>query len=245
MARRFWPGEDAIGKRLTLTFAPDRIREVVGVVGDVKLDGLDQARPSPTLYVPLDQVSASGPSGWNSFPLTLVVRSATAPESVVSAVTNAINEIDGTIPVSEIFTMDDLVTKSLSQSRFNMLLLGVFAGLALLLAAIGIYSILSYSVRQRVPEIGIRLALGARISDVLRMVVLEGMKPTLIGVAIGLAVALAMGRLVASLMFQVKPTDPATFIAVAALLVLIALLACLVPAYRASKVDPLIALRNE
>jgi predicted permease len=245
MARRFWPGEDAIGKRLTLTFAPERIREVVGVVGDVKLDGLDQARPSPTLYVPLDQVSASGPSGWNSFPLTLVVRSATAPESVVSAVTNAINEIDGTIPVREIFTMDDLVTKSLSQSRFNMLLLGVFAGLALLLAAIGIYSILSYSVRQRVPEIGIRLALGARISDVLRMVVLEGMKPTLIGVAIGLAVALAMGRLVASLMFQVKPTDPATFIAVAALLVLIALLACLVPAYRASKVDPLIALRNE
>ena len=141
--------------------------------------------------------------------------------------------------------MDDVVTKSLSQSRFNTLLLGVFAGLALLLAAIGIYSVLSYSVRQRVPEIGIRLALGARMTDVLRMVVIEGMKPTLLGVAIGLAAALAMGRLVASLIFQVKPTDPTTFLAVAALLALIALLACVIPAYRASKVNPVVALRNE
>jgi putative ABC transport system permease protein len=141
--------------------------------------------------------------------------------------------------------MDDVVTKSLSQSRFNTLLLGVFAGLALLLAAIGIYSVLSYSVRQRVPEIGVRLALGARMTDVLRMVVLEGMKPTLLGVGIGLAAALAMGRLVASLIFQVKPTDPTTFLAVAALLALIALLACVIPAYRASKVNPVVALRNE
>jgi len=141
--------------------------------------------------------------------------------------------------------MDDVVTKSLSQSRFNTLLLGVFAGLALLLAAIGIYSVLSYTVRQRVPEIGIRLALGARMTDVLRMVVIEGMKPTLLGVAIGLAAALAMGRLVSSLIFQVKPTDPTTFLAVAALLALIALLACVIPAYRASKVNPVVALRNE
>jgi putative ABC transport system permease protein len=141
--------------------------------------------------------------------------------------------------------MDDVITKSLSQSRFNTLLLGIFAGLALLLAAIGIYSVLSYSVRQRVPEIGIRLALGARMTDVLRMVVLEGMKPTLLGVAIGLAAALAMGRLVTSLVFQVKPTDPMTFLAVAALLALIALFACVIPAYRASKVNPVVALRNE
>jgi putative ABC transport system permease protein len=138
-----------------------------------------------------------------------------------------------------------VITKSLSQSRFNTLLLGIFAGLALLLAAIGIYSVLSYSVRQRVPEIGIRLALGARMTDVLRMVVLEGMKPTLLGVAIGLAAALAMGRLVTSLVFQVKPTDPMTFLAVAALLALIALFACVIPAYRASKVNPVVALRNE
>ena len=245
MARRFWPGENPIGKRLTLTFSPDRIREVVGVVGDVKLDSLDQSRPSAALYVPLDQISASGPNGWKSFPLTLVVRSATAPASMVSAVTSVVHEVDGTVPVRDVFTMDDVIANSLTQPRFNMFLLGVFAGLALLLAAIGIYSVLSYSVRQRVPEIGIRLALGATVSDVLRMVVIEGMKPTLIGVAIGGATALAMGRLVASLIFQVKPTDPATFVAVAALLAFIALLACIIPAYRASRVDPVIALRNE
>jgi len=245
MADRFWPGENPIGKRLTLTFSPEHIREVVGVVGDVKLDGLDQSRPSTALYVPLDQVSASGPNGWNSFPLTMVVRSATAPGSMVSAVTNAIHEVDGTVPVRDVFTMDDVVANSLSQPKFNMLLLGAFAGLARLLAAIGIYSVLSYSVRQRVPEIGIRLALGARMSDVLRMVVVEGIKPTLLGAAIGTVAALALGRLVASLIFQVKPADPLTFIVVAAVLGVIALLACIVPAYRASKVDPVIALRNE
>jgi predicted permease len=245
MARRFWPGEDPIGKRITLTFSPKHVREVVGVVGDVKLDSLNQERPSTTIYVPLDQLASIEESNFNSFPLALVVRTATNPGSMVSAVTNAIHEVDGTVPVRDVFTMDDVVTKSLSQSRFNTLLLGVFAGLALLLAAIGIYSVLSYSVRQRVPEIGIRLALGARMTDVLRMVVIEGMKPTLLGVAIGLAAALAMGRLVASLIFQVKPTDPTTFMAVAALLALIALLACVVPAYRASKVNPVVALRNE
>jgi len=164
---------------------------------------------------------------------------------MVSAVSGAVQEVDRGIPLRDIFTMDDVVSQSLTQPKFNMLLLGVFAGLALLLAAIGIYSVLSYSVRRRVPEIGVRLALGARLSDVLRMVVTEGMKPTLLGVAIGVAASLAMGRLVASLIFQVKPTDPMTFVAVGALLALIALLACVIPAYRASKVDPVIALRNE
>ena len=164
---------------------------------------------------------------------------------MVSAVTSAVHDVDGTMPVRDVLTMDDVVTNSLSQSRFNMLLLGAFAGLALLLAAIGIYSVLSYSVRQRVPEIGIRLALGARLSDVLRMVVVEGMKPTLVGVGIGIVAALALGRLVASLIFQVKPADPITFVGVAILLTGIALLACVIPAYRASRVDPVIALRNE
>lgn len=141
--------------------------------------------------------------------------------------------------------MEDLVKKSLSQPRFNMLLLGIFAGLAVLLAATGIYSVLSYSVRQRVPEIGVRLALGARLADVLRLVVMEGMKPALLGVAIGIVAALAMGRVVASFIYQVKPSDPLTFVAVAALLGFIAFLACVIPAYRASRVDPVIALRNE
>jgi predicted permease len=245
MGQRFWPGEDPIGKRLTLTFAPDQVREVVGVVGDVKLDGLDQQRPSTALYEPLDQLSKPSNGAWHSFPLTIVVRSTVSPASMVSAVTNAIHDVDRNIPVRDVFTMDDLVSKSLSQPRFNMFLLGIFAGIAALLAAIGIYSVLSYSVRQRVPEIGIRLALGARLADVLRMVVFEGMKPALLGVGIGTIAALALGRVVSSLVYQVRPSDPITFVAVAALLGFIALIACLIPAYRASKVDPVVALRNE
>ena len=245
MARQFWPGEDALGKRLTLTFSPDAVREVVGIVGDVKLDSLDQTRPSATLYFPLDQVSASSNGGWGSFPMTLVVRSASGSTGMVSAVSNAVHEVDREIPLRDILAMDDLVTNSLSQQRFNMLLLGAFAGLALLLAAVGIYSVLSYSVRRSVREIGIRLALGARMGDVLRMVVIEGMKPTLIGVAVGTAGALALGRVLSSLIYGVRPTDPLTFLAVAALLAAVALVASIVPAYRATKVDPMVALRYE
>jgi predicted permease len=245
MAEHYWPGEDPIGKRLTLTFFPDVVREVVGVVGDVKLDGLDQARLSTILYMPLDQASAPATGGWNSFPMTLVVRSTTKPTGIVSAVANAVHEVDREIPVRDIFTMDDLVTNSMSQQRFNMLLLGAFAGLALLLAAIGIYSVLSYSVKRRVQEIGIRLALGARIEDVLRIVIVEGMKPTLLGVVIGAVGALAMGHVLSSLIYGVKPTDPVTFLVVAVLLGAIALTASIIPAYRAAKVDPMVALRYE
>ena len=245
MAQHFWPGEEPIGKRLTLTFFPEVVREVAGVVGDVKLDGLDQDRPSTILYMPLAQTSAPATGGWNSFPMTLVVRSATNPTGIVSAVTNAVHQVDREIPVRDILTMDDLVTNSISQQRFNMLLLGAFAGLALLLAAIGIYSVLSYSVKRRVQEIGIRLALGARIGDVLRMVIVEGMKPTLLGVVLGTVGALAMGHVLASLVYGVKPTDPLTFLVVAVLLATIALFATIIPAYRAAKVDPLVALRYE
>jgi putative ABC transport system permease protein len=245
MARQFWPGEDSIGKRLTLTFFPDAVREVVGVVGDVKLDSLDQTRPNAALYFPLEQVSASSNGGWNSFPMTLVVRSASASAGMVPAVTNAVHDVDPDMPLRDIFTMDDLVANSLSQPRFNMLLLGAFAGLALLLAAVGIYSVLSYSVKRSVREIGIRLALGARLGDELRRVVLEGMKPTLLGVAIGTAGALLMGRVLSSLVFEVRPTDPITFVAVTLLLAVIALLASIIPAYRATRVDPMVALRYE
>ena len=245
MANQFWPGEDAIGKRLTMTFWPGLVREVVGVVGDVKLDSLDQARPSTTLYAPLGQLTEPPELDFHSFPMMLVVRSTTSPASMVSAVTNAVHDVDRNMPVRDIRTMDDLISTSLSQPRLNMFLLGIFSAMAVLLAGIGIYSVLSYSVRQRVPEIGIRLALGARLSDVLRLVVLEGMKPALIGVAIGIGGALALGRVVASLIFQVKPSDPLTFAGVVALLAMIALLACIIPAYRASRVDPVVALRNE
>jgi putative ABC transport system permease protein len=245
MAQHFWPGEDPIGKRLTLTFFPDVVREVVGVVGDVKLDGLDQARPSTILYMPLGQASAPLTGGWNSFPMTLVVRTATNPKGIVSAVANAVHEVDREIPVRDILTMDELITNSISQQRFNMLLLGAFAGLALLLAAIGIYSVLSYSVKRRVQEIGIRLALGARVGDVLRMVVFDSMKPTLLGVAIGTVGALAMGQVLPSLIYGVKPSDPVTFLVVVFLLTATALAASIIPAYRATKVDPMAALRYE
>jgi len=245
MARQFWPGEDALGKRLTLTFSPEAVREVVGIVGDVTLDGLDQTRPSAALYVPLAQLSAPVNGEWHSFPMTLVVRSASSPGGMVATVSNAVHQVDREIPLRDIQTMDDMVANSLTQQRFNMLLLGAFAGLALLLAAVGIYSVLSYSVKRRVREIGIRLALGARLRDVLRMVVFEGMRPTLIGLAIGAGGALALGRLLSGLIYGVTATDPVTFLAVIALLALIALFASIVPAYRATKVDPMTALRYE
>jgi len=245
MARQFWPGEDPLGKRLTMTFFPDAVREVVGVVGDVKLDSLDETRPNATLYFPLDQVSTPSTGGWNSFPMTLVVRSISGSAGMVSAVSNAVHTVDPDMPLRDILTMDELVANSISQQRFNMMLLGGFAALALLLAAVGIYSVLSYSVRQSVREIGIRLALGARLGDVLRGVVLEGMKPALLGAAIGAAGALALGRFVSSLIYDVRPTDPLTFLAVTILLAGVALLACVIPAYRATKVDPMVALRYE
>ncbi|MGD0761035.1 MAG: ABC transporter permease [Candidatus Sulfotelmatobacter sp.] len=245
MARQFWPGEDPVGKRLTLTFYPDAIREVVGVVGDVKLDSLDEMRPSATLYFPLDQVSVPASGGWRSFPMTLVVRSQSGSGELASSVSNAVHDVDRDTPLVDISSMDDLVENSLSQQRFNMLLLGAFAALALVLAAVGIYSVLSYSVKRSVREIGIRLALGAPLGDVLRMVVFEAMKPTLLGVAIGMAGALALGRVLSSLIFGVRPTDPLTFLAVAALLAAVAFVASIVPAYRATKVDPMVALRYE
>jgi len=245
LARQFWPHENPIGKHISLTFFPRVVREVVGVVGDVKLDGLDQTRTPATLYVPLAQLTPSSGGPWRSFPMTLVVRCASNPSSLVSAVTNAIRQVDSEVPVRDIFTMDELVATSLSQQRFTLLLLGAFAVLALILAAIGIYSVLSYSVRRRVQEIGIRLALGARISDVLRMIVIEGMRPTLLGVTIGIVGALALGQVMSSLVYGVKPTDPLTFLAVAVVLAVVALSATVIPAYRAAKVDPMVALRYE
>jgi len=245
LARQFWPGEDPIGKHITLTFFPGVVREIVGVIGDVKGDGLDQTRAPATLYMPLDQLAPPQGEQWRSSSMTLVVRSSSNPQDMVSAVTNAIREIDSTIPVTNVQTMQELVTTSLSSQRFSLLLLGAFALLALILAAIGIYSVLSYSVRRRVQEIGIRLALGASLRDVLRMVIFEGLRPTLLGVAIGIAGAFGLARVMSNLIYGVKPTDPLTFVSVAFLLGAVALGASIIPAYRAAKVDPLVALRYE
>ena len=245
MAKRFWPGENAVGKRLSLTFSSDEMREIVGVVGDVKMDGLDQTEPNSALYVPLMQVSAPAQADWHSFGLDVVVRTSTPPAGVASAVTNIVHQIDPEQAVLHVQTMDEFLAESISPQRLNMLLLATFAGLALLLAAMGIYSVLSYSVRRRVREIGIRMALGAQIGDVLRLIVVEGMKPTLLGLAIGLAGALALGRVVSKLIYGVSAADPATFAAVSALLAAVALAASIIPAYRATRVEPVKTLREE
>lgn len=245
MAKHFWPNEDALGKRLTMTFAPEKIREVVGVVGDVKLDGLDQAELNSAIYEPLAQISAPPNGEWRSFGLDVVLRTTTPPATLVSAVTNSVHAIDPQQAVAHVMTLDQLTAESISPQRFNMLLLATFAGLALVLAAIGVYSVLSYAVRRRVREIGIRMALGAQIRDVLRLVVFEGMKPAVAGMFIGLTGALLLGRVLAKLVFGVKTTDPATFAAVSILLMAVALLATALPAYRATRVDPMRTLRDE
>ena len=237
MAEQFWPKEDPIGKHLTLTFFRDTRREVVGIVGDVKQDGLEVDRPIETVYGPV----AKNPGPW----MSLVVRTAGKPASLVSAVTGAVREVDREQPVVDVATMEEILGNSFSQRRFTMLLLAAFAGLALLLAAIGIYGVLSYAVRRRVQEIGIRVALGAQQADVLRLVVGQGLRLTLAGLAIGVVIALGLTRLLTGMLFSVKPTDPLTFVAVAALLCSIALLACYLPARRATRVDPVVALRYE
>lgn len=245
LARQYWPNQDPIGKHITLTFFPGVAREVVGVVGDVKVDGLDQLRPPVALYMPFDQLTPVAGEAWRSFPMTLVVRSGLNTASLEGPLTNVIHELDPEMPVRDVQTMDEVVATSLSQPRLDLLLLGAFAGLALVLAAVGIYGVLSYSVRRRVPEIGIRLALGARFSHVLAMIVTEGMKPTLLGLAIGVVIALAAARVMSSLVFGVKPRDALTFLAVAGVMALVAFCASVIPGIRAARVDPMVALRYE
>ena len=236
LARRFWPGEDAVGKRLTLTFYPGVVREVVGVVGDVKLRGLAQTQPLDALYAPHAQMPRDT--------MSLLVRTAQDPRSVAGALEAAVHAIDPEQPVEDVKTMEEQLGSSLAHARFNMLLLAVFAGLALLLSAVGIYSVLSYNVRRRTREIGIRMALGADGQNVVRLVVLDGMRPALIGLAIGLAASLALGRALESLVFGIRATDPLTFAVVTALLALVALTACALPAWRASRVEPTAALQE-
>jgi putative ABC transport system permease protein len=176
---------------------------------------------------------------------TLVARTDGDPQSFVPSVLGQVQAIDKDQPISKIRTMEELVMGSVSQRRFNMSLLAAFAGLALLLAAVGIYGVMSYSVEQRAHEIGVRMALGAQTRDVLRLVVKQGTTLALIGVGIGLGVALGLTRLIKNLLFGVSATDPVTFFVIALLLALVAMLACYFPARRATKVDPLVALRNE
>lgn len=245
MAHSLWPNEDPLGKHVTLTFFPGVSREIVGIVGDVKQAGLDSDEPAATLYWPLAQITAPAGVDWQSFPFSLVVRAGSQPANLAGAIKNVVRQVDSDVPIRKLMTMDAFVDQSLSQQRFNMLLLVAFAGLALLLAAVGLYSVLSYIVRRRTREIGVRVALGAQIYHIIKMVALEGLRPTLLGLAIGVAGALLLGKLVAHVIYGVRPSDPATFVCVALLLVVVAALACIIPAVRASKIEPMKALRDE
>ena len=234
MARRFWPQGNAIGKRINLcSFEPQPCwTTIVGIVGNVHQFGLD-APPTYDVYY-------SG--GWTPY---LLVRTASDPSRLALVATNVVHKIDPVLPVADVMTMDDLLSSTLSPRRFSAVLTGVFAVLALLLAAVGIYGVMSYMVGKRVNEIGIRMALGAQPRDVLCLVVAHGAKLALLGVVIGIAGALALTRLMTSLLFHVRPADPATFAGVAAVLAIVALTACYIPARRAMKVDPMVALRYE
>jgi predicted permease len=235
-ARKFLPGQQAIGQRLDLDDDDKQTREIIGVVADVKNDDLDEA-PDPAAYMPYSQ---------NPYrKMNLIIRGTQDPTQLVSAVRSEVRALDANLPVSNVKTVSRMIYERVSPKRLMTYIFAVFAVCALLLAAVGIYGVMSYAVSQRTQEIGIRMALGARAADVLKLVVSNGMKLTLIGVVIGLAGAFALTRLLASLLFHITATDRATFAGVATCLVLVALLACYIPARRATRVDPLAALRDE
>ena len=247
LASKFWPNGDAIGKRLTL----DNPRKnpvwltVVGVVRDVKQWGWTD-EPDNELYLAFlqdkDFLGATHP--WVSA-MTLVVRTAGEPLRLTKAVQNAAWSVDKNLPLSHVQSYDQVIAGSVWRERFNLLLVGLFAALALVLAAVGIYGVMTYSVTERTHEIGIRMALGARQGDVMRMVVREGMALAAIGAGAGLGGAFVLTRFLSGLLYQVKPNDPVIFTTVPVLFAAVALIASYVPARRATRVDPMIALRAE
>jgi len=251
MARRFWPGENAVGKHLALSLEalkflamdrppifdiPGAMREIVGVVKDVRHEGLN-AQPEPELFIPYLQRPVRE--------MSIVVRASSDPTSLANLVRREVLAVDQHQPVANIKTMSQMVADSVAKPHFNYLLLALFAGVALVLAAVGVYGVMAYTATQRTREIGIRLALGAQPRDVLKLVVGQGMLLTIIGLTIGLIAAFALTRVMTGLLFGVSPTDGATFMLITLLLAGVALAACYLPARRAAKVDPMIALRYE
>lgn len=254
-ARRYFPNEDPIGQQLLVRYEPwpvdeDRPRQIVGVVGDVRQFGVGRPAP-PLVYVSYQQQSAVFPGGavLNFLDQNLVIR--TAPglsgheADLGTAIKKSVASLDPDIPIADIQTMDQVLAESIGNWRFYMRILGVFAGIAVLLAVVGIYGVMSYFVSERTHEIGIRMALGAVPSDVLSLITGLGLKLTLIGVLMGVCMAAALTRLIAQFLFGVKPIDPITYAAVSVVLIGVAWLACYIPARRATKVDPMIALRYE
>jgi predicted permease len=233
MADRYWPDEDAVGKRVRLW---GETRTVAGIVGDLK-DSPGELRAKPGFFFPVSQQAQSG--------MVLVLRTQGDPMRMVAAMRNETAALDKDLPLSDVKTLDQVSNAAVARTRFTMLLLSVFAGVALLLAAVGIYGVMSYSVTQRTHEIGIRVALGAQRGDVVSLVARQGMTLALAGLGAGLVAALALTRVMSSLLFGVGATDPITFAVIAVLLIGVALGACFVPARRATKMDPMIALRHE
>jgi predicted permease len=241
MAERYWPGESAVGKRFTFSSQP-KARDwflVVGVVGDVK-DFPHSPAAAPAFYWATAQEPLVGAGQF-----IVAVRSSADPLSLVEAVRGEVRALDKDLPLSDAQTLETIAAAAVAGRRFTLWLVGFFALTAVALAAVGIYSVLSYLVAQRTHEIGLRVALGARLGDVLKMVIRQGMALVLSGLALGLAAAFALTRLIKGLLFEVSATDPLAFALAAALLALVALLACYIPARRATKVDPMVALRCE
>jgi putative ABC transport system permease protein len=238
-ARHFWPNADPIGKRLKggSTTHEGPWRTVIGVVKDVRQNDFI-AEPKMQMYFTYRQLK-------NLMPNALVIRTAVDPMSLAPSVRGAIWAVDKDQPVSNMNSMEDVVSRALARQRFSTLLLAIFAGLALVLAAVGIYGVMSYSVAQQTREIGIRIALGAQRSDVLKMTVIQGLKLVAIGLVIGVAAAFVLTRVMASLLFGISATDPVTFLTISVLLLAVALLASFIPALRATRIDPMVALRYQ
>jgi putative ABC transport system permease protein len=239
LVREYFVNEDPLGKRIRWARDPAvHWITIVGVAGDVKHFGLDLPELA-ALYTPYTQINP-----WKRW-MTMVARTQSEPGTMAQAVKQEIWKVDSQLPITQLKTMNDVAAASFAARRFNMLLLAIFAGLALVLAAVGIYGVMSYAVTQRTQEIGIRMALGARATDVLTLIIRHGMMLAALGLVIGVAFAFAFTRLLTTLLFGVTPTDKPTFIAVSAVLAFVTLLACYIPARRATKVDPLVALRYE
>jgi len=215
---------------------PNPPTEIIGIVGDVRYDSLtDQAEP--TAYFPVPELTYSF--------MTLAIHTSGNPAAIVPAVRGVLRETDSDQPVSDVRTMEQVMGETLSRARFNTLLLGLFAGMAMLLAAVGIFGVMNYSVTLRTREIGIKVALGARPGQVMFFIMRQGLTLTLLGIGLGVAGSLALTRLMSGLLFGVRATDPITFVGIVVLLMVVSAIACYLPARRAMKVDPLVALRYE